>query len=121
MLKSVLSALCEVAQKSVSQKHGAMTWKVMLQSVLIAFAKWRKSQFHKVSTLCLDDHQIKVEDLEAVGELSETCSPDVLTCFFLTRIGHLELLWRRGQFGRISHKMDQSLQTKKACKTCKLH
>ena len=35
-------------------------------------------QLHKVSTLCLDDHQIKSEGLEVVREMSETGSQIVL-------------------------------------------
>ena len=31
-------------------------------------------QLRKVSTLCSDDHQVKPEDLEIVGVLSEICS-----------------------------------------------
>ena len=34
--------------------------------------KW--SNFCKVSSPCLDDHQFKQEELESVGELSEVCS-----------------------------------------------
>ena len=37
-------------------------------------------QLHVVSTLCLDDLQVMIEDLEMVGELSETCSHIVLKC-----------------------------------------
>ena len=50
-------------------------------------------QLHNVSALCLDDHQIKPEDLENVGELSETCSQIVLKCLYLARIGRPDLLW----------------------------
>ena len=31
-------------------------------------------QLHKVSNPCLDDHQIKKEELESIGELSDVCS-----------------------------------------------
>ena len=31
-------------------------------------------QLYKVSSLCLDDHQFKQEELESVGELTEVCS-----------------------------------------------
>ena len=37
-------------------------------------------QLYKVSTLCLDDHQVKLEGLEIVGGLSETCSQMALKC-----------------------------------------
>ena len=38
--------------------------------------KW--SNFKTVSSLCLDDHQFKQEELESVGELSKVCSQVVL-------------------------------------------
>ena len=49
-------------------------------------------QLHKMSALCLDDRQIKKEDLEIVGELSEICSQIVLKCLCLARIGRPDLL-----------------------------
>ena len=36
-------------------------------------AKKKVEQLHKVSSLCIDDHQFKKEDLGSVGELSEVC------------------------------------------------
>ena len=42
--------------------------------------KKTEQQLHKVSSNCLDDHQIKKEELESVGELSEVCSQFVLKC-----------------------------------------
>ena len=99
-------------------KHGGMTWNVMLISVLNAISNLRTSQltnFTKISTPCLDDHQIKVEDMVTVGELSETCTRFVLKCCYLARIGRCDLLWVRSVT-----KMEQSLRPK-ACKTYKLH
>ena len=40
----------------------------------------------KVSSLCLDDHQFKKDELESVGELSKVCSQIVLKCLYLARI-----------------------------------
>ena len=37
-------------------------------------------QLHTVSTLCLVAHQIKPDDLEVVGGLSDVCSQMVLKC-----------------------------------------
>ena len=56
---------CELAQKSINQ-------------------------LHKVST---PNQQIKVEDMESVGELSERWSQTVLKCLHIARIGRLDLLW----------------------------
>ena len=38
----------------------------------------KTEQLHTVSTLCLDDHNFKKEELEAVGELSNVRSQIVL-------------------------------------------
>ena len=46
----------------------------------------RVDQVFKVSSLCLDDHQVKPEDLEIVGDLSETCSQIVLIGLYLARM-----------------------------------
>ena len=48
---------------------------------------------HKVSSLCLDDHQFKKEEMETVGELSEVCSQIVLRCLDLARIGRPDISW----------------------------
>ena len=37
-------------------------------------ANKKVEQLYKVSRPCLDDHQIKQEELESVGELSQVCS-----------------------------------------------
>ena len=44
-------------------------------------------QLYKVSTLCIDDHHIKEEEMKSVGELSKACSQIVLKCLYLARIG----------------------------------
>ena len=53
-----------------------------------------------VSTPCFDDHRVKPEDLEIVGELSETCFQMVLKCLYLVRIGRPDLLWTVDYFAR---------------------
>ena len=45
-------------------------------------ANKKVEQRYKVSNPCLDDHQLKQEELESVGELSEVCSQIVLTFYF---------------------------------------
>ena len=49
-------------------------------------------QLYKVSTLCIDDHHFKEEELKSVGELSKVCSQIVLTCLYLARIARLDIL-----------------------------
>ena len=50
-------------------------------------------QVYKVSTPCIDDHQFKEEEMNFVGELSNTCSQIVLKCLYLARIGRPDILW----------------------------
>ena len=50
-------------------------------------------QPYKVSSPCLDDHQIKKEELESEGELSEVCYHIVLKCLYMARIGRPDILW----------------------------
>ena len=57
MLKKCVERYCELAKKKNQQE-----------------------QLYKVSSPCLDDHQIKKEELESVGELSQVCSQIVLKC-----------------------------------------
>ena len=49
-------------------------------------------QVYKVSTPCVDDHHFKEEEMKSVGELSNTCSPIVLKCLYLARIGRPDIL-----------------------------
>ena len=57
-------------------------------------------QLYTVSTLCLDDHNFKKEELETVGELSDVCSQKVLKCLYLARIGRLGILWSVNKLAR---------------------
>ena len=50
-------------------------------------------QLYKVCTPCLDDHHLKKEILETVGELSKVCSQIVLECPFSAPIGRPDILW----------------------------
>ena len=65
-------------------------------------------QPHKVSSLCLDDHQSKQEELESVGELSNVCPQIVLKCMYLARIGRHSMVCQ--QTCKSSHKMDSGLR-----------
>ena len=48
-------------------------------------ANKKVEHLHKVSSPCLDDHQIKKKELESVGELSEGCSQSVLQCLYVNK------------------------------------
>ena len=56
-------------------------------------ANKKTEQLYKVSTPYLDDHNFKKEELETVEELSKVCSPIVLKCLHLARIGRADILW----------------------------
>ena len=55
-------------------------------------ANKKAEQLFRVSSPCLDDHQMKKEELENKGELSEVCSRISLKCFYLARIGRPDIL-----------------------------
>ena len=57
-------------------------------------------QLYKLSTPCLDDHNIKKEELETVGELSHVSSQIVLMCLYLARIGRPDTLWSVNKVAR---------------------
>ena len=56
-------------------------------------ANKKTEQLYKVSHPCLDDHQIKKEELEKKSKLSEVCSIIVVECLYLARIGRPDILW----------------------------
>ena len=60
-------------------------------------------QLHKISTPCVDDHHFKEEEMKSVEELSQVCSQNVLKCFYLARIGRLDILWSVNKLARSSH------------------
>ena len=57
-------------------------------------------QLYKVSTPCIDDHHFKEEGTKSVGELSNTCSQNVLKCLYLERIGRPDILWSANKLAR---------------------
>ena len=50
--------------------------------------------------LCMDDHQFKDEELDAVGELSKVCSKIVMKCLYSARIGGPEIFWSVNDLAR---------------------
>ena len=57
-------------------------------------------QLYKVTTPCLDDHQVKEEELGSVGELSNICSQIVMKCMYLARSGRPDILWSVNKLAR---------------------
>ena len=68
----------------------------------------KTEQLQKVSSPCLDDHQIKKEKLENTGELSEVCSQVILKCMELARMGGPDILWSVSKFDRSVTKWTQA-------------
>ena len=56
-------------------------------------AKLSESSLKKVSTPCIDDHQISDEDFEVKGYLDNIASQIVLTCLYLARHNRPDILW----------------------------
>ena len=57
-------------------------------------------QLNKVSTLCIDDHHFKEEEMKSVGELSKVSSQTNLKCLYLARIGRPDVLWSVNKLAR---------------------
>ena len=71
-------------------------------------ANKKTEQLYKVSTLCLDGRQIRKEELESVGELSEVCSQIVLNCLYPARNGRSHILWSVNKLARSVTKWTQA-------------
>ena len=81
------------------------------QTCVDRYCEWankKVEQLYKVSDLCLDDHQIKKEELEFQGELSDVCSHIVLKCLYLARIGRPDILWSVNKLARPVTKWTQA-------------
>ena len=59
-----------------------------------------RQQLYKVATPCLDDHHVKDVENGSVGELSTVCSPRVLKCLYLARVGGPDILWSVDKLAR---------------------
>ena len=57
-------------------------------------------QLYKVSTPCIDDHHFQEDELKSVVELSKVCSPIVVKCLYLARIGRPDILWSVNKLAR---------------------
>ena len=83
----------------------------MVENAWNGVANWqirRQSNYFKVSSPCLDDHQIIKEELENKGEMPEVCSHNVLKCLYLARIGRPDILWSVNKLARSVTKWTQA-------------
>ena len=72
-------------------------------------ANKKVEQLHKVSSPCLDDHQVRQEELESVGELSQVCSQIVLKCLYHCTNWKTRHSVVGQQTCKSSHKMDSDM------------
>ena len=83
--------------------------------------KKKTEQLYKVSSPGLDDHQIKTEELESVGELSEVYSQIVWKCLYLARIGRPDILWSVNKLARSVTKWTEACDRRLARLISKIH
>ena len=78
-------------EKSLTQRplRGPKIWEDMLENAWrdAASSQTKVQQLYKVLNPRLDDHIVKQEELESIGELWEVCSQIVLKCLYLARSG----------------------------------
>ena len=90
-------------------QRGPTTWKDMLGNAwnVLRNGKQKTEQLYKVSHPCLDEHQIKKEELENKGELSFAAY-----CLKMLVTGTIWSTWHSvvsQQTGTVCHKMDSSM------------
>ena len=102
--------LCRSKRKTILfrgawRRH--LPWSFDMEGHAKKFVEWcceltnkKHQQMYKVTTPCLDDHQFKEYELEAVGELWKIYSQIVLTCLYLARFGGPNIQWTVIQFAR---------------------
>ena len=76
-------------------------------------------QLYKVSTLCIDDHHYKEEELKSVGELSKVYPQIGLKCLYLARIGRRDILW--SVLARSITKWTKACDKRLTCLTSYIH
>ena len=100
-----ISWMCK-KQTSVSQfyrirNHLFGRWIEIGRDSRARFMGSDRRKLHKVATSCLDNHQLKEEEMGFVGELSKVRSQIVLKCLYLTRsIGRPDLPWSVNKLAR---------------------
>ena len=73
-----------------------MTWVVMQRSVWNGIVSWQTRRLNNSTKYLLHASMtttVKEEEMKSVGELSHVCSPIVLKCLYLARIGRPDIQW----------------------------
>ena len=78
-------------------------------------------QLFKVATPCMDDHQVKQEEMGSVGELSTVCSQIVLKCPDLARTGRPGILWSVNKLARAVTKWTKACDKRSASLISYIH
>ena len=78
-------------------------------------------ELFKVATPCMDDHQVKQEEMGSVGELSTVCSQIVLKCPDLARIGRPGILWSVNKLARAVTKWTKACDKRSASLISYIH
>ena len=99
--------------KNLMQKplHGPTIWKDMLKKCVerqCELAKKKAEQHKKVSSLCMDDHSCKKEELEPVGEPLRSSITDGLEMLLSGTIGRPDILWSVNKLTRSVTKWTQA-------------
>ena len=66
----------------------------------LELANKKLKDLKKVTTPCIDDHQLSPEDFETKGELASVASKAVLKCLYLARKARPDILWTINDLAR---------------------
>ena len=66
----------------------------------LELARVEKNKLRKVTTPCIDDHHLSLQDFEEKGKLHKEASKIVLKILFVARMCRLDLLWSVNDLAR---------------------
>ena len=75
-------------QKSTASRPINTEWAVMQKFVLTDISSLRQ-----VATPCIDDHQLKLDEMTSKGILPPVAAKIVLKALYLARVGRMDLVW----------------------------
>ena len=106
------------------QSRGPTIWKDMRKTAVKDIVGWlikKTKRLYKLSTPCLDDHNLKKEELETVGELCKVCSQIVFKCLYFARIDRPDILWSVNKLTRAVTKWTSACDKRWARLTVRYH